>query len=145
MKTLTPRQEKFAEAIAIGANQSDAYRMAYPVSMAWKAASVHNKASAMAKNGDVLARVEKLKEQTVALSIWRRQQSIEVLSEIALDQSMKPNDRITAVDKLNVMHGYNARDKEDSAANQLASKPTIDVTKLSSSALKEFLNAKIIY
>lgn len=144
MKTLTSKQEKFAEAIAMGANQSDAYRMAYPVSMAWKAASVHNKASAMAKHGEVLARVEKLKVQTMALSVWSKQQSIDVLAAIAMNENIKASDRITAVDKLNVMYGYNVPDKADNEVNQPASKPVIDFSKLSDSALKEILEARIV-
>jgi hypothetical protein len=146
MNKLTNKQEKFAEAIAMGVSQSEAYRMAYPVSLAWKAASVHNKASAMAKNGEVLARVEKLKVQTMALLVWHRQRSIDVLAAIATDESIKASDRIAAVDKLNHMQGfYKLQNQGDALANDPSAppKPVIDVKKLSDSALKELIDARV--
>lgn len=57
---LTPRQEAFALELAKGESQAAAYRIAYPQSRRWKDSSVWPKASAMAKNGKVRARVDEL-------------------------------------------------------------------------------------
>lgn len=57
---LTPQQEKFAQAVASGLNQSTAYRRAYPLSKKWKDDSVHNKASTMMRHAQVRARIAEL-------------------------------------------------------------------------------------
>lgn len=57
---LTPQQEKFAQAVASGKNQAEAYREAYPLSKKWKDDSVHNKASALMRHAQVSARVSVL-------------------------------------------------------------------------------------
>lgn len=57
---LTPQQEKFAQGVASGLTQADAYRKAYPASLKWKDDSVHNKASALMRHALVSARVASL-------------------------------------------------------------------------------------
>lgn len=57
---LTPQQEKFALAVAGGKSLADAYREAYPASAKWKLESLHPKASALAADGKVQARVASL-------------------------------------------------------------------------------------
>lgn len=57
---LTPQQEKFAQAVASGKNQAEAYREAYPLSKKWKDASVHVKASELMANGKVSVRVREI-------------------------------------------------------------------------------------
>lgn len=57
---LTQKQEKFAQGVASGLSQADAYRAAYPVSLKWKGDSVHNAASALMRNALVLSRVKEL-------------------------------------------------------------------------------------
>lgn len=79
----------------------------------------------------------------MALSIWHRQQSIEILSAIALDENLKPNDRISAVDKLNAMHGYNAPQKLEHLSNNASTpKITLDLKKLPEHILKAFIDAR---
>ena len=54
---LTPKQERFAQLVGAGANQSEAYRQAYPSSQAWKVDAVHQSASRLASDAKVSARV----------------------------------------------------------------------------------------
>jgi hypothetical protein len=46
-------------------NKSEAYRKSHPRSLKWKDETVHNKASALSKRGEVAARFEQLQEQSV--------------------------------------------------------------------------------
>lgn len=55
------RHERFAQAVAAGRTQADAYREAYPASQKWKPAAVHVHASTLAATPSVSARVEALK------------------------------------------------------------------------------------
>jgi Terminase small subunit len=57
---LTPQQEKFAQEVAKGRPLADAYRSSYPLSKTWKPESVWPKASSMASDGKVSARVAQL-------------------------------------------------------------------------------------
>lgn len=62
---LTPAQEAFAAALAVGKSLSDAYREAHPKSCAWKPQTVHKRASEAA-NGEVLGRVRELMAMAVS-------------------------------------------------------------------------------
>lgn len=57
---LTPQQEKFAQGVASGKTQADAYRKAYPKSLKWKDDTVHQAASRLMANSKVSARVKEL-------------------------------------------------------------------------------------
>ncbi len=59
---LTPQQERFAQLVAGGANQSEAFRQAYPNSVKWKTASVHERASGLAADIKVQSRVSTLQK-----------------------------------------------------------------------------------
>lgn len=61
--SLTPKQEKFAQEVASGKSQADAYREAYPRSKKWKAESVHEKASTLMANVKVRSRVDDLRKK----------------------------------------------------------------------------------
>lgn len=63
MRKLTPREEKFAQGVAGGLSQAEAYRQAYPSSAKWKDATVWNKASALMRRDEVLARVAELQAE----------------------------------------------------------------------------------
>lgn len=63
MKTehgLTQQQEKFAQEVASGKSQAEAYRVAYPRSRNWKPESVYMKASELCSNVNVSTRVRSL-------------------------------------------------------------------------------------
>ena len=58
--SLTPQREAFAAALAQGMTQAAAYRVAFPRSVNWKDETIWSKASALAADGRVSARVAEL-------------------------------------------------------------------------------------
>ncbi len=59
--SLTSRQEAFANAVASGKSQADAYRIAYSTEKS-KPETIHSKASALMADGKVSARVAELRK-----------------------------------------------------------------------------------
>ena len=59
--SLTPQREKFAQAVASGMNQSDAYREAFKVRAGTKLSSINVNASKLMADTKVLQRVEELR------------------------------------------------------------------------------------
>jgi DNA-binding transcriptional LysR family regulator len=59
--SLTPQREKFAQAVASGMNQSDAYREAFKVRVGTKLSSINVNASKLMSDTKVLQRVEELR------------------------------------------------------------------------------------
>lgn len=107
---LSPRREKFAQAIAEGMTQADAYRAAYSCSR-MKSETIWNNASALMKNSEVLARVDELKEALAEKQLWKREDSVKVLRDVLSDPDSRASDKTAAVKVLNEMHGYNAPQK----------------------------------
>ena len=62
---LTPKQEAFCQAIVVEGTQAAAYRIAYPKSVKWKDSTVHSKASIMMADGNIVARVNVLRERAM--------------------------------------------------------------------------------
>jgi len=108
--TLTAKQEQFAQAIASGMNQSDAYRKAYEAG-GMKASSVTEKASELAANVKVTSRVTELQAELAEKQLWTRQDSVTELAEIARGVESKAAEKIAAIKELNLMHGFNAPTK----------------------------------
>jgi hypothetical protein len=109
MIMLTPKREAFAQAIANGKNQSDAYRAAYACEN-WKPDSIWNKASALMRDARVLARIAELKSALAEKALWTREDSVNALRRV-LEDPDKASDIVQAVKELNAMHGYNAPTK----------------------------------
>lgn len=65
---LTQMRETFAAGLAEGLSQAEAYRRAFPRSLNWKDETVWRKASLLAANGDVRARVSELAATVAAAS-----------------------------------------------------------------------------
>jgi hypothetical protein len=65
MSDLTPKQEAFAQAVASGMSQSDAYRAAYKVRDNTKPETVNQQASRIMADRKVAARVEELRKPVV--------------------------------------------------------------------------------
>lgn len=63
--TITPKQEAFAQAVASGKSQSDAYRAAYKVSDKTKPESVNQAASKLMANTNIASRVGDLRKPVV--------------------------------------------------------------------------------
>lgn len=65
MSDLTPKQEAFAQAVASGMSQSDAYRAAYTVREKTKPDTVNQQASRIMADRKVTARVDELRKPVV--------------------------------------------------------------------------------
>jgi phage terminase small subunit len=108
--SLTAKQEAFAQAIASGMNQSDAYRAAYDASNT-KPEVVSVKASQLMADGKVTVRVASLRKELADKHLWTRQDSVTELAEIARGVESKPAEKVAAIKELNIMHGFNAPTK----------------------------------
>lgn len=99
------RHEAFAQGLAKGEKQKDAYTAAFPRSQHWKDQTIYNKASQLAKQEDVIERVQELQQQATndtVISITRRK---EILSQMAESKEESTLARIKAIDTLNRMDG----------------------------------------
>jgi hypothetical protein len=104
--SLTNKQEAFAQAIADGKSQSDAYRIAFEVGASTKPETIHKRASELMANGEVTGRVMELREKLSKKALWTREMSVKAL--IGAYKEGAPSVKIAAVRELNSMHGYNA-------------------------------------
>jgi len=102
---LTAKQEAFAQAIASGKTQADAYRLAYNADN-MKDASVWSKASVLMSDVKVTSRVEELRGKLEKKELWTREMSVKAL--IGAYKEGNPTAKIAAVKELNAMHGFNA-------------------------------------
>lgn len=109
---LTAKQEAFAQAIADGMNQSDAYRAAYEASNT-KPEVVSVKASQLMANGKVTVRVATLRQAIADKGLWTRERSVKALAAIADGSEAKANEIVAAIKELNSMHGFNAPTKQE--------------------------------
>lgn len=109
---LTAKQEKFAQCVAGGMNQSDAYRAAYSAG-GMKDNSINVKASQLMANGKVSVRVDELKAELLSKGLWTREKSVTALAGIVDDGEAKANEIVAAIKELNSMHGFNAPTKHE--------------------------------
>ena len=105
---LTAKQEAFAQAIADGMGQADAYRMAYDAGN-MKDSTIYSKASVLMSDGKITASVAELKAQVADKQLWTREMSVKgLIQAYRIAQEAKTSTGMTAaVKELNVMHGYN--------------------------------------
>lgn len=95
--------ERYAQEIARGISQADAYRAAYPKAARWKDKTVYNHASEMRRIPEVDARIKELQDEAAAAAVMDRQERLETLTTIARDEHMHPKQRMQAIDILNKM------------------------------------------
>ena len=95
--------ERYAQEIARGMSQADAYRAAYPKSARWKDKTVYNHASEIRRIPEVDARIKELQAEAAAAAVMDRQERLETLTAIARDEHMHPKQRMQAIDILNKM------------------------------------------
>jgi phage terminase small subunit len=109
---MTPKQEKFAQCIADGMNQADAYRAAYDAEK-MKPESIYSKASELMADGKVASRVQELKEQLSSKALWTRADSVRALQNAISIAENKDNAAglVAAIKELNAMHGFNEPSK----------------------------------
>lgn len=105
---LTAKQEAFAQGIADGLGQADAYRMAYDAE-GMKDSVIYIKASELMKNGKVSVRVSELRSEVQEKQLWSREMSVKAL--VAAYREGSGAVKVSAVKELNSMHGYNEPSK----------------------------------
>lgn len=121
---LTAKQEAFAQGIADGLGQADAYRMAYDAD-GMKDESIYPQASKLMKNPKIATRIAELKSQVADKQLWTREMSVKgLMSAYRIALEAKSSTGMTgAVKELNIMHGYNEPTKH---SVELKFKPITD-------------------
>lgn len=111
--SLTPKQERFAQEVASGKSQAEAYRTAFDVKPTTKPETTFANASRLMADSNVAARVAEIRAAAVEQLVWTMQDSLEVLAQIAkgLDEDAKPSDKVNAVKAINTMYGLDAPSK----------------------------------
>ena len=138
---MTPKQEHFAQCIADGMTQADAYRTAYSASK-MSAGALHVEASKLLDNPKVSLRVQELKAKLSAKALWSREMSVKALvSSYKVARGQNNASGMTgAIKELNAMHGFNAPQKVDIQAKMTVT--ALDASKLSNEVIKQILAAK---
>ena len=101
---LTAKQEAFAQGIADGLTQADAYRAAYDAEKMSDGA-IYVEASKLIDNPNVSQRVKDLKSALADKVLWTREMSVKALVQTFKESSGSV--KVAAVKELNAMHGYN--------------------------------------
>lgn len=102
---LTPKQEKFAQSIALeNMNYSDAYRSAYNTDRMTDK-TVNEKASLLKDEGKIKARIRELREAATTPKVMTAQKRKEWLTEVVNDPKIDIRVRLQASDQLNRMEG----------------------------------------
>jgi hypothetical protein len=122
---LTSKQEKFAQAIADGMTQADAYRAAFDVREGTKPETVHDSASKMMAKPEVAQRVADLRKKLENKALWSREMSVQALVKAfkLAEKSGNPAAMTGAIKEINAMHGYNAPKKIDLSNEDGSLKP----------------------
>lgn len=113
---LTSKKEAFAQALASGMTQSDAYRKVADIGEDTTEESIHQSASRMAADVNVQSRVQLLKDEIAAKALWTREDSVRTLKSV-IEGNDKGSEVTGAVKVLNEMHGYNAPKEINIKAN----------------------------
>lgn len=101
---LTAKQELFAQNIAQGMSQADAYRSAYSCKNMSDNA-IYREASLLLDNPKVTQRLREIRDINARPSIMSAQKRKEWLSEVINDKEVDINARLKASDQLNRMEG----------------------------------------
>lgn len=121
---LTDRQERFAQALADGKTQSDAYRYAYPTCLKWPDSAVYSKSSQLANLAVVKQRVDALRDQQLqrvqAATVYNVQTAMEEALQ-AFEMAVKvrqPGAMVAAVQLRAKLNGL-ITDKKEVAVTQM--------------------------
>lgn len=90
MSELTPKQEKFAQCVASGMSQADAYRNSFTVGEKTKDSSVHVSASKLMNDPKIWQRVEELRKPIVQRTQITLESHLQTLAEIR-DRALDSN------------------------------------------------------
>lgn len=79
---LTPKQEKFAQEVASGKSQSDAYRSSFNVRAGTKIDTINNNAYKLMANGEITTRIDELKEAAAKRVVITLESHLEDLQKL---------------------------------------------------------------
>ena len=119
---LTSRREKFAQCVADGMTQADAYRASFSADK-MKVETIYSRASELMADGEIQARVAELREKLTQKALWTREMSVAALLEAY--QEGNASAKVAAVKELNAMHGFNAAQKVDLTNSDGSLKPSV--------------------
>ena len=103
-KPLTQQREKFCQEFAKHGNRTEAYRVAYPTSRKWTPSSVNSKASHLAADGTVKARLFELRGAVEKRVSKTREDWLEEVAFLAFDR--KNVDQLAALVQYGKAQGY---------------------------------------
>jgi len=144
--SLTQKQESFAQNIADGMTQADAYRAAYDCAPTTKPETIQKRACELMADGVISGRVAELREMLTEKALWSRADSVNILAEIAQDLGNKAGERVSAIKELNAMHGWNNKqviDHTSSDGTMSPNKAPKDLTAEELAAELEKLGVKL--
>ena len=72
---MTPKREKFVQNLIAGMSQREAYRKAYDASR-MKDATIDRRASELAQNGEIRARLAELQQEFTARALYTREEAV---------------------------------------------------------------------
>lgn len=130
---LTLSQEIFARLVAAGHSQTEAYLKAYPACKTTNLNTVYSKASHLAKQDKVGARIASLKEKIISEALMSPTELYQRLTEMARNGG-KVEIRLKAAELIGKIHGVFQPDKETSVnVNPAFVVQTVDFSKVASS------------
>lgn len=97
--------EAYAQGLAAGKKQKEAYIAAYPRAQNWKDCTVYSRSSELARRPDVIQRVEELRQSATSAAIMTITQRKEWLSDLIQNIEEATPNRLKALDTLNKMDG----------------------------------------
>jgi phage terminase small subunit len=101
---LTAKQELFAQNIAQGMSQADAYRCAYSCKN-MSDNTIYREASLLLDNPKVTQRLREIRDINARPSIMSAQKRLEWLTERIADEDVDINAKLKAIDIMNKMQG----------------------------------------
>ena len=116
---LTPKQELFAQKIAEGMSQADAYRSAYACKNMSDNA-IYREASLLVDNPNIAQRLKELRDMAAKPSIMSAQKRKEWLTEVINNPEVDINARLRASDQLNKMEGEYVQKVETELKNAVS-------------------------
>lgn len=112
---LTSKQEIFAQSVANGMTQADAYRASFNVRSGTKPEHVQDSAYKVMKKPEVTQRVAELREKLEKKALWSREMSVKALVKAfqLAEQTANPQAMTSAIREINAMHGFNAPQRHE--------------------------------
>lgn len=122
--TLTHKQERFAQAVADGMTQADAYRTAYSA-VNMKPSTVQENACRLMADSKIAARVAELRSKLAQKQLWTREKSVAGLVKAfrVAEGAGNAAAMTGSIKELNAMHGFNAPSKVDLSSSDGSMSP----------------------